>query len=52
MTEREHKIKESLREKQAKARSKPIRPNIVQPRFTESELYHLYKNLYPRKEQK
>jgi len=52
MSEREYQIKESLREKQAKARRKPLKPNIVQPRLTESELYYLYKNLYPRKEQK
>ena len=52
MTEHERKIKESLREKQAKAQRKPIKPNSVQPRLTESELYYLYKNLYMRKEQK
>ena len=45
-------IQENLREKQAKAKKKPSRPNIVQPRLTESELYYLYKHLYPRKEQK
>ena len=45
-------IQENLREKQAKAQKKPSRPNIVQFRLTESELYYLYKHLYPRKEQK
>ena len=55
MTEHEYKIKESLREKQAKAKRKPMRTgelNHVQPRLTESELYYLYKNLYQRKENK
>ena len=55
MTEHEYKIKESLREKQAKAKRKPIRPgelNHAQPHLTESELYYLYKNLYARKENK
>lgn len=55
MTEHEYKIKESLREKQAKSKRKPIRAggmNFAQPRLTESELYYLYKNICQRKENK
>ena len=53
MTENIYKIKERLREKQAKAKKKSFRErgfNGTQSWLTELDSYYLYKNLYARKE--